>query len=590
MTHGGKHHMSERHNASERGAAIIIVLLLGLIGIALVTAMMTFANTSTPLARNDQDWNGSLSAAEAGIDDYLYRLSKDSSYWQKATDPTNPALVATGTGAQVPGGSTESTFRYTRTPPTVTLNGTIKLKVTGMVRGSKRTLEATLRRDGFLDYLYFSKYETVDPDSYSTTGTPSKAWADANCKDRYYYAVGNPGDPGYIPPRVTSGSPACNEIRWVTGDTLNGPLHTNDALRIDGNPIFTKKVTTSWAKVVNAGSPFRWVQHDSTPSNPQFNGTENQAFPNPPASYEKDNPIIASRLDPPADNSELLQDAQAEGCVYTGPTWIKLKSTSAGVPTWDVVSPGTTFTPDCGGGSSTAQTNIDGPANFNGVIYVQNSLATCSYAAHPNSGAPYPPGLPVPIKETSGSLTLARAADITTYGCTSGDAFVEGTLNGQLTIGAQNNIAVVKDIKYADITSASDDVLGLITNNYIELLHPVRCTNCPVSGSTAKTYANISGYWDSADPWIYAAMLSTKHSFRVQQWDKGAQPGSSSHLLHIVGAIAQIYRGPVGTSAPTGYYKDYTYDNRLKLISPPSFLDPVQSAWKVKTWAEVKPN
>lgn len=582
--------MSGRHNADERGAAIIIVLLLGLIGIALVSAMMVFASTSTPLARNDQDWNGALAAAESGIDDYLYRLSKDSSYWQKATDPTNPALTATGTGDQVPGGDTESTYRYTRTPPNVTLNGTIKLTVTGMVRKSKRTLEATLRRDGFLDYLYFSKYETVDPDSYSTTGTPSKAWADANCKDKYYYAVGNPGDPGYIAPRVTSGSPSCSEIRWVTGDTLNGPLHTNDALRIDGNPIFTKKVTTSWAKVLTSGSPYRWIQHDSTPSNPQFNGTENQAFPS--SSLEKDNPIIATRLDPPADNSELLTDAAADGCVYVGPTWIKLKSTAAGVATWDVVSPGTTSPmAGCGGGTTTAQTNVVGPADFNGVIYVKNSLAACTYPAHPNSGYAYPTGLPVPIKET-GSLTTARAIDVTTYGCTSGDAFVEGTLNGQLTIGAQNNIAIVKDIVYADLTSASDDVLGLITNNYIELLHPVRCTNCPVSGSTAKTYANIAGYWSSANPQIYAAMLSTKHSFRVQQWDKGAQPGSSSHLLNIKGAIAQIYRGPVGTSGSpgTGYFKAYVYDDRLKLISPPLFLDPVQSAWKVKTWAEVKPS
>jgi hypothetical protein len=592
--------MSHGHRQNQQGAAIIIVLLLGLIAIALVSAMMLFASTSTPLARNDQNWNGSLASAEAGIDDYLYRLSKDSSYWQKSTDATNAALVPAGAttslGEEVPGGSTESRFRYSVTPPSVTLNGTIKLRVTGLVRKSKRTVEATLRRDGFLDYLYFSKFETVDPDSYASS-PQTKAWADANCKDRYAYQIGNPGDPLYTAPRDTTGdnsttSPttwACNEIVWVTGDTLDGPLHTNDALRISGNPVFKKMVTTSWAKTLTSGSPSRWNGSGS----PQFQGAENQA----PSGLEKNNPIIKSRLDPPADNSELEADALLEGCVYKGPTWIKLHPAGSGnLATWDVVSPGTPFTSDCGGGSSTATTNIDGPANFNGVIYVSN-LTTCTAANHPNSGYPYPLGLPVPIKETiTTGLTLARATDITAYSCTAGDAFVEGTLNGQLTIGAKSNIVVTKHIKYANTTASSDDVLGLITNNYLEVIHPVRCTNCPVSGSTAKSYQNINGYWDAnaystssdRDPTIYAAMLSTKHSFRVQNWTLGAQPGSSSHLLHIIGAIAQIYRCPVGTSSGTGFFKDYKYDDRLKLISPPHFLDPVQSAWKVKTWAEVK--
>ena len=213
----------------ERGSALIVVLLLGLIAVAMVSAMMVFASTSTPLARNDQDWTGSLSAAEAGIDDYLYRLSKDSSYWQKAVDPNNPALGTAAAGAAVPGDASEAKFKYTVTPPSVTLNGTVKLRVNGNVRNNNRTIEATLRRDGFLDYLYFSKFETVDPLSYSTTGSPDRNWADANCANRYYYAVGSSGQPGYIPPRVTSGSTTCNEIRWVTGDVLDGPLHTNDA-------------------------------------------------------------------------------------------------------------------------------------------------------------------------------------------------------------------------------------------------------------------------------------------------------------------------------------------------------------------------
>ena len=39
----------------------------------------------------------------------------------------------------------------------------------------------------------------------------------------------------------------------------------------------------------------------------------------------------------------------------------------------------------------------------------------------------------------------------------------------------------------------------------------------------------------------------------------------------------------------TGYTKAYTYDNRLKFRSPPHFLDPVQSAWRIVSQVEQTP-
>jgi hypothetical protein len=78
------------------------------------------------------------------------------------------------------------------------------------------------------------------------------------------------------------------------------------------------------------------------------------------------------------------------------------------------------------------------------------------------------------------------------------------------------------------------------------------------------------------------------HSFRVQNYASGNPVGT----LNVVGAIAQKYRGPVGTfsgsSSASGYVKNYVYDQRLQYVSPPHFLDPVASAWQVKTFAEVQ--
>ena len=78
----------------------------------------------------------------------------------------------------------------------------------------------------------------------------------------------------------------------------------------------------------------------------------------------------------------------------------------------------------------------------------------------------------------------------------------------------------------------------------------------------------------------------------MQNWSKGAPLGN----LTINGVITQEFRGAVGTfsgSPPviqTGYNKVYTYDTRLKYLSPPYFLSPTQSAWQRISYSELKPD
>ena len=59
----------------------------------------------------------------------------------------------------------------------------------------------------------------------------------------------------------------------------------------------------------------------------------------------------------------------------------------------------------------------------------------------------------------------------------------------------------------------------------------------------------------------------------------------SSGTLKVNGAIAQKYRGAVGTGSGgyggTGYLKSYNYDSRLKYIEPPSFIAPEKTAWVI---------
>ena len=84
----------------------------------------------------------------------------------------------------------------------------------------KRSIVATLRRKAFLDYLYFTDRETLDPLAYSDPD--DQAWAGLNC---------DAAAPG---PAVGG----CTEINFITQDAVNGPLHSNDSILVCGSPNF----------------------------------------------------------------------------------------------------------------------------------------------------------------------------------------------------------------------------------------------------------------------------------------------------------------------------------------------------------------
>ncbi|MCZ7530914.1 MAG: hypothetical protein M5U31_11575 [Acidimicrobiia bacterium] len=214
----------------ERGIALVTVVLTTLILSLVATAAVGYGIGSQNLSRRDQDWNAALAAAEAGIDDYLLRLNQNNNYWL-TTDPENDAM--NGGWAQIPGGSAEAEFQYEADGSGVASSGTVALTSTGRVRGVERTVEATLRKRSFLDYLYFTDFETLDPVAYS--GNPSPAWAQTNCS-KYWYQGRKESGPGYD----------CVNIRFGGNDVINGPLHSNDAILIRGAP-------SSWATPPRVG-------------------------------------------------------------------------------------------------------------------------------------------------------------------------------------------------------------------------------------------------------------------------------------------------------------------------------------------------
>ncbi|HEY2535790.1 MAG TPA: hypothetical protein VGI24_02280 [Solirubrobacteraceae bacterium] len=121
------------------------------------------------------------------------------------------------------------------------------------------------------------------------------------------------------------------------------------------------------------------------------------------------------------------------------------------------------------------------------------------------------------------------------------------------------------------------------------------CVKCNTNDTYLKEatceYQNTSSGCDAEnteplEPTIDAAILSTKHSFIVDNFKCGKHLG----FLNVWGSIAQFWRGPVGTGggSGTGYTKNYNYDDRLETLQPPDFLSPTSSSLKLSRITEVK--
>jgi Tfp pilus assembly protein PilX len=525
---------SARRSRGDDGIAMITVLLVMMVLTTMALTSLSFATGSLNLSRRDQDWGAALSAAEAGVDDYVLHLNQNAAYYQYSDTNAPPdGNLAFTTWVPLPGPSNAASFRYSAVS-TVEKDGNVRVTSTGRVRNVTRTVTSIVRRRNFLDYLYFTDIEAVDPAALGISGT--------GCTHHFYDS-----------PSRSSG---CQDIVFfgdsTRQDVIDGPLHTNDAILINGNPWFKGASTTSW----NDPAGKRWRDDRGSGSTPIFASTCTAPAP---ADCVPD-PKYAAPLDLPPSNLTLSVFAARpyNGCLFTGPTRITLVDGVA-----DVFSPYTKVS-NCG---FPAQTTTPATATqrftlpTDGVIYVQ---AVPTDPTNPNY-SPIANNCTVP----SG---IVPTGDTTGYKCSSGDAFISGQLKGQLTIGSYGNIVVVGDTTYK--TAPKDggtDLLGLIADQFVEIYHPVN------NGSnTSFTGGPVTK--------VDAAILSVAHSFRVQNHATGPTVGT----LHVNGAIGQKFRGPVGTTGGTGYIKDYKYDERLKYLSPPHFLDPVKSAWIVRTYAEVK--
>jgi hypothetical protein len=571
-----------RRALARDGNVMIVVMLCMLVVTGIALAAEAAADGDVFSGVHDSDGKRAYAAAEAGLAFYLNQLGHDNDYWLRCDQvPPVGGQPAPVNQPLQPGASDTRVWRVLPTDPdaryTVELlpvrgttcqtnddssmlssSGTLKIRTTGMAgapgKQVKRSIVSTLRRNGFLDYLYFTDYEEPDPSQQVVQGgtdyspyayrdcSPADAranlpscptitmgaWIAGACtkyvrqsRDSVVYTGSVYARPSWATTadwyslkddfgRTVRCDPTT--IRFVQGDGINGPFHTNDTMRVCGAPTFGRSRNGN-------GLPPDYVDFYAWRGDPNCSGNAADTGDNTVRSDAK-----LEIIKPPTTNEALKQEV-APGYVFSGVTTIQLQGTTMSV----------------NGGAPI-------PLPDNGVLAVENS----GYCPAFDPAKPYP----------------------SPAGC--GDVFLQGTYAKNLTITADRDIVVSGDVLAA---TGSNALLGLIATNFVRVQH--RMASMPCSSTTA----NADGEGDRT---IQAAILSLNHVFTVDNPGCGPKLG----VLHVKGGIAQKYRGPVGQgsgSGMSGYLKDYQYDDRLKLRSPPHFLAPVQSAWKVIRTSEQSP-
>jgi Tfp pilus assembly protein PilX len=539
---------------SQDGVTMIIAMGVMLVTSLMVTATFLAARGDIHLSHTDTTQKEAYYAALAGVQEFEYQMQINPDYWETCAHPTNKLpqeagssykvkiLVASTAPTETKECSTSSPFKSVIQSSGAAAN-TFRIESLGTA-GSKpeehHTIIATFKVTGFLNYIYYTNHEDEDPGLYQS----SKVCSEPNT----YYPN-------------TSG---CQLIEFATGDAINGPMHTNDAACVGGSASFGRSGHTppdavEFLRGVNANCKGTGKYYTST------------------GSY-----IKGKELQPPKSDTSLETYATEEN-EFTGTTQLVLNGSTSKI---EVTNDGTTKT-------------IAWPSN--GLIFVK-SPSTCGYKFSPH--------------EADGAQEAEEEKE-----SVCANVYVHGTYSMPLTIGSGNDV-IINGNTYPTGNLGGEPTgtatLGLIANNVVRIYHPVgetykltgTNTTCNYNGYTKGTvkvrdphfngeektceYTNnetegcdapnlnekedTTNHWGSLEnPWIYAAILATTHSFVVDNYNCGAKLGN----LNLYGALAQNYRGIVGTGGGTGYLKDYKYDERLAVDEPPYFLNPLNAGWKV---------
>lgn len=292
----------------------------------------------------------------------------------------------------------------------------------------------------------------------------------------------------------------------ATGDTFNGPFHTNDRLTTYGTPVFWGKVTTK-----------KGLKLMGAPKDPKFYG-----------GYE-------SGVDIPLqfDTTGMRSAAQTNGFIFRDTT------------------------------GAAIQKPIDVKLNFHA-----DGTITHSFMLNNDGTWTTPVTVPISTIAPNGMIYVER-----------GNIFVEGTVNGKVTIVATKKgktgygkVFQTDDLVYNDdprIVTSSDDVLGIVAEQEIRIE-----ANANTLGGDVNTHASMFSLNSDIGPEDALVTQGFLGSWKIL----GGLIASDTRVTAEYG-----YSG--GVFVPTNGLKFvHTYDQRFLMYVPPFF--PHTENYEVVSWYE----
>ncbi len=561
-----------------------------------------------------------------------------------------------------------------------------------------RTVEAQVQKRTTNEYAYLSNSETFPYDAPGVYGPPGDTSKDGKkmsitVAEKLCGTGGSGGDHNWFqwtdwivggstlpfgPVATTSAknatvtnygphrnSVACLHGTVTSGDRWVGPIHTNDVWYFDpsipnidplvdsgsSTQVFRGAVTSSCPEVAPGSTVngtcrenHRWISTTTLPgesglgTDPRYSAYLTNEIPDNASENDKLwNPAYDSAVEMPSDAMVgVIKDlAKAKGCIFSGPTRIRL-TTVGGAGKLVVTSPDTVNTTlssngFCGGTQLYATNPRSHPtitldyatmvaAGFNGLVYVEDSaLGSAAPSCQPKtspaipSQSTYPWVIPQPSNEaitlTTGTPLGFPAADTKWVGnlgpsgvydewtdnptqqCWKGHTYLQaskaaGGYTGQYTIAADGDIVITDDIVESTVTNMdptssgwglpdpnSSHLLGLVPKRWLYVYH----LSPQKGGSNNGVSAQLR------DLLLNFSILAPNKCLTVQDYNSVPQMND----MKVVGSIGQDSRCRI-TDPSAGYDSLFiVYDDRLGRLGPPPFMAELsQEPWKVKAWSE----
>lgn len=502
----------------QRGIVMPVVLSVIIITTLLVATMAAAVNGDLSLTRRDLHEKQAYEAARAGIADYAFHLNNDTSYWARCTNVPTPNAV----------NQDGSTAKRRPVPGTTGATYAIELlPATGQSACSEATpAQSMLEGTGNAEGTFRIRATGYSGDTKQSIVASFKR---SGFLDFLYFTQLETSDPNTYANQQTIDGANQQCTKFYREGRQSQPIPNSGGLYCTvisfisadnvAGPLHTNDTMAICGSPTFGRTPADKIEVSAPPQ-----GWYSSACAGNP-NFQGTQVTNAPVLTPPPTNASLRYIADP-AYRFTGQVSIVLSGTSMQVT------------------SSSGTQTLPVPAS--GVVYVSNSACTGSYN-------------PFTAKYTSSS------------GC--GNAYVRGNYSGKLTIAAENDIVV-----NGNLIRSGSGLLGLIANNFVRVQHQVDAQTgrfqCNGGSNGPASHNNLR---------IDAAILAIQHSFIVDHYDCGAPLGN----LTVNGAIAQRFRGAVGTffssgNPNSGYIKKYTYDDRLRYLTPPHFLDPIETAWAVQ--------